>query len=555
MPIDLRNEAADGDGTTAQPSPLATRVPNAPSQAEVTPEDLLDRLRDLAEREDSHNEEILERLVVRFPAERLREALTGRLNDLQGPHGAVVLRLLEAYATDDLLSELADSLEAHSEELPPERLWEAMELLQGTGLIDDRPELAALWDELNDLLDAGDAPIAELATQLEDDPDSVWTALEGLKTVEPDVRAEIIAGLANQPAGPGLLEFFRLLALGPDATTRSAAVEALLTLDLARPVVTEVLERLANEHPDPSVGRRVAARLGEPIGSVSRAPGALLVAHPRLLGSRVTTLDARGRGVIALLTENRGELVGAAFLCDVLAGVVDVSGLIGRDLAETRQVLLESVGTSLAFVDDDHALALGLLAGNLTLIGPSTSPALPYWLERTAGAVFRPRPFALEPLGANWDPEALAFDEVRARALDVLDACPGWVDDSDLTYEIAEELLLREGDAPPDPIRDSGAYRFLFEGRRPARLELDLRMLSWMSAFWLSSVEADRALSAATMAWQLSDAQHVVPGHPYIVELTTRSLSDGAGQPETGHRPPRPRHPGAAVEDRLALTR
>ena len=82
------------------------------------------------------------------------------------------------------------------------------------------------------------------------------------------------------------------------------------------------------------------------------------------------------------------------------------------------------------------------------------------------------------------DPDALTPAETAGRALAVLDACPDWLDDSALTYELAEEILLREGDAAPDPRRDAGAYRFLFEHRLNGRLETYRRMLLWMSGFW-----------------------------------------------------------------------
>ncbi len=107
----------------------------------------------------------------------------------------------------------------------------------------------------------------------------------------------------------------------------------------------------------------------------------------------------------------------------------------------------------------------------------------------------------------------------------MLEACPGWLDDSALTYQIAEEIALREVDPTPDSKRDAGAYRYLFEHRLQGQLELFRRMQLWMASFWQSSGDHDLGRSALSLSWQLSDAQHAVPGHPFTVALTTRSLS------------------------------
>jgi hypothetical protein len=74
-------------------------------------------------------------------------------------------------------------------------------------------------------------------------------------------------------------------------------------------------------------------------------------------------------------------------------------------------------------------------------------------------------------------------------------------------------------------VRDAGAYRFLFEHRLLGQLERYQRMLLWSAWLWRASGEAELARSAVALAWQLSDAQHVVPGHPFAVALTTRSLA------------------------------
>jgi hypothetical protein len=110
------------------------------------------------------------------------------------------------------------------------------------------------------------------------------------------------------------------------------------------------------------------------------------------------------------------------------------------------------------------------------------------------------------------------------RAELVLDACPNWLDESDLTIEIAREITLREGDREPDPQRDAGAYRYLFEHRLLGQLELYRRMLYWMASFWQAAGAEELGQSALALAAQLSDAEYAVPGHPFTVALTTRSL-------------------------------
>ncbi len=128
----------------------------------------------------------------------------------------------------------------------------------------------------------------------------------------------------------------------------------------------------------------------------------------------------------------------------------------------------------------------------------------------------------------------------------MLDSCPTWLDDSGLTYEIAEEIALREIDRSPDPKRDAGAYRYLFEHGLQGQLELFRRMLLWMASFWQATGDHDLGRSALALAGQLSDAQHAVPGHPFTVALTTRSLLAAQAHLRAGIDPRRrPPTPGA----------
>ncbi len=138
-----------------------------------------------------------------------------------------------------------------------------------------------------------------------------------------------------------------------------------------------------------------------------------------------------------------------------------------------------------------------------------------------------------------------------ARVAEVLDACPSWLDNSPLTFELAEELLLRWDGAPPDPDRDAGAYRFLFEHRLRGQLELYRRMLSWMGWLWQAAGATELARSALTLVEQLSDPQHVVPAHPFTAALSTRSLAAAQQALRLGFDPRKPvtkGHLGGPVE-------
>ena len=160
-----------------------------------------------------------------------------------------------------------------------------------------------------------------------------------------------------------------------------------------------------------------------------------------------------------LSSQSGGLRTTAAFLCDIKGGVREVFGQVDR-AERDADVAFDEFATQpdLDRVEGAPARALGLLAGSLLLCGPETPPALRYWLEGTVGAGFRPRPFPAPFPG--WDPASLPFEVMPARAQSVLATCPTWLDVSELTYEIAEELRLRYPDSPPDPRRDAGAYRY-----------------------------------------------------------------------------------------------
>ena len=119
----------------------------------------------------------------------------------------------------------------------------------------------------------------------------------------------------------------------------------------------------------------------------------------------------------------------------------------------------------------------------------------------------------------------------------VLDACPSWLDRSALTFELAEEIALREGRSTPDPVRDAGAYRYLFEHSLSRRLELYARMLLWMAWVWHASGQSELARSAFALAAQLADEQYAVPSHPFTMALATRSLQAAQAELLSGDEP------------------
>ena len=145
---------------------------------------------------------------------------------------------------------------------------------------------------------------------------------------------------------------------------------------------------------------------------------------------------------------------------------------------------------------------------------------------RLAGRDARPR---ISAVGIPGDDRGVGSSsispaEMPRRVDALLERCPSWLDSSPLTFDLAEEILLRQGRLSADPTRDAGAYRFLFEHRLAHRLELYRRMLLWMAWLWKCSAQPELSASALALQSQLSDEQYAVPSHPFMVGLTTRSL-------------------------------
>jgi hypothetical protein len=350
------------------------------------------------------------------------------------------------------------------------------------------------WDEIPGLSPVQDgddstAWLDDLLASLEQDPEQSWNAFQGLEAIDPESRLQIVAELLKARGGEGLTRLLLLLGESRDDDTRAA---------VALP---------------PDAGPTFAiATTGEP---PSR----------RVIRSLVTAVDGEGSGAIVVSTERRGGVSSAAFLCDVRKGILDVLGVAEADQAAESDLYEQFAELSSGqCVEDAPELALGLLSGSLMLSGRSTPSAVRPWLDAMLGGGFHSG--SLLAARPEWASAPIDQAVLAERSWNVLEECPGWVDGSPLTFELAEEISLRERRAAADPARDSGAYRYLFERRLIHRLELYRRMLLWMAFFWDAAGDDELSLSAGILAGQLADEQYAVPAHPFAVALTTRSLHE-----------------------------
>lgn len=486
---------------------------------------MLDLLYSHPEWTERERDDLLGRIVERFSVEEVVNAVSDRLEDLGGNDADALVRLIEANPTPRLLASLKEALVVQ-DDLPPERIWNALALLEGHGLLEGEPSLAERWEELNEVVDE-DGSIEELVAQIEEDPQGVWLALQGLGAVEPEVRPGIVAGLSGRWLGPRLVEFLRLLVYAHDRPTSQSALDVLAADADVGPAVRGAWADLAAHHSDPRVIGIARTRLGDrvPPGTMGNEAGtAVASTEPRVVDSLVTTIDGLGRGSVIISSRHKNARATALFVCDVVRGVVTVSGDVVPEAARADDSFTEfAAGIDRAVVLGAHELALGLLRGSLLLGGPTTPPALRYWVEATCGSGLTPRPFRAELPGG--DPASISFAETTMWAKAVLDACDDWLDRSEKTYEIAEELELRAPGVVPEPSRDSGAFRYLFEHRIRDQIDTYRRMLLWMAWFWRAAGDEELGRPALALERQLSDAQHVVPGHPFIVAILSRSLA------------------------------
>lgn len=474
--------------------------------SDVTPEDLLEAIG-----QGGAPAEALRQLVANFPGTQIREALRGRVAFLWKRSSAELVQLLTAFGDDALNDELAAAL-SRGFDMGNEHAWVALSFLDDGGHLENWPELAEWLLELDEAIEQEAALSDELVEQIESEPDGVWLALRGLDELDAEARPPLIQDLGRSSAGPGVVELLRILIHSEDRRTRAAALAAMEALDLR--LTAPAWSRLAGEHPDSAIAEGAAA--------LSRGQAAPPTPTPSLRSCLVTTPDSQGRGLILLSSETAGEETTACFLIDLMSGVREVTGGFGPEARAGLDEEFVRTGDREA-VEGDAALALGLLAGAMTLRGEHSPLSLRFWLERTVGPSLVARPFAEAARGApNGCPEELARE--------VLEACPWWVDDSDLVYELAEELSLRG----PTGLADAGAIRFLFENRLGDRLELDRRCLLWMAAFWEAQGRPALREAALALAAPLLDPQHAVPGNAFVAELARRSIARAQEHLEEG---------------------
>lgn len=367
-----------------------------------------------------------------------------------------------------------------------------------------------------------DVPFLELlADDLERDPGECWRAFQGLQALDEESRLRIIEGLAELSPGPGIAGLLELTAGQPETPEGEAA--------------RRVIERWNEVHPG-SIASAWASRVvprATPAGQELLSRGLESNDRPIVRDSYVTAVDGEGRSVIGLSVIRGGSRVTTLFLCDVTQGVLSAVGEVEEDSSGAGGLLDEfrshEAGTGLEGAEE---LALGLLAGELLLNGEAIPESVSQWLDVLLGSGLQPR--ALPAFEADGDNGQVDSAELLDRAERILDACPSWLDHSALTYDLAEEIVLREERTTADPRRDSGAFRYLFEHRIIHRLEQYGRMLLWMNRYWEHCGELKLAWSAHRLAVELCDNQNAVPAHPFVVALTARSLR--AAQEQLGTR-------------------
>ncbi|MDX2039179.1 MAG: hypothetical protein SFX72_21210 [Isosphaeraceae bacterium] len=486
----------------------------------------LDAIRDRDDWTDLERDAAFERLVARYTPAELIVAARARIGRLDGRDADAVLRILQAFGSRDDFDDLARALETQPN-LGADRLWECLGLLDFAGALDDHPELVALAEELEESLDE-EGSFRILLEQIGSSDEEMCLALQGLHVIEPAIRREILLGLVGAGSSPRLAEFLRLLTFAVEPTTRSSAIEALALLDAADPKVAACWRSIAEEHSDPTTRSRAIAMVE---GRSTESSGALAVAD-RGSASRSAVSAIDGAGLATIVLARREEATGlwdaAAFLCDVIDGVREVEGLLGVDSRRVDSFIREHAATEPEAGSTEAAVAL--LGGILGITGAGSPPVLRFWVERAAGSALRISTADGRDRFGDWDPAHVPFASMPERVEAVLDACPGWIDDSEATRAIASEFAARTPVVMPDPERDAGAYRYLFEHHLASRLERHRRMLYWMAVVWSTQGRLDLARSAHALAWQLADPQHAVPSHPFPQALTTRSLNAAIAQ-------------------------
>ena len=373
--------------------------------------------------------------------------------------------------------------------------------------------------------------LEEIIEQLEHDPDECWQALEGLTSVESDVRLAVIQALSRHRLSPGVARLLRLLSSMREPAESQAPRVAIAASELAPS------NHLSIAEPTISGLESDCTWATSRVGELSRTrPWVSAQSGIWLSSCLVTPVDGQGRGTIVISVNQGSQKRTAAFLCDVQEGIIDVMGEVEPESPGAGSLLDDLVQQAgIDCVRDVPALAIGLLSGSLMLNGAAVLSEVRDWIDGTLGPEFQPA--GLPATMAGFDPSSIPHEEIPRRARLVLDACPSWIDASSLTFELAEEIWLREGRQTVEPDRDAGLYRFLFEHRLIHRLELYRRMLLWMAWLWRCSGRRELLRSALVLAYQLSDEQYAVPSHPFTLMFTTRSLEEAQARLRTSDDP------------------
>ena len=238
---------------------------------------------------------------------------------------------------------------------------------------------------------------------------------------------------------------------------------------------------------------------------LARSPGAR---GP--LDSVVGPLDAEGRGQILVVVDGRGGPVFASFTCDVREGIVasNLEPSLSRDEADARlREAADRLGLEAA--RGCPVSARLLLAGSSWLSGTALGEETTARLRETMGEAFRPHPVFADPAAVpdREEGESDSFADARA----ILARRKSWRDDSPLARDLAIERRLHDGGSPPDPARDPGPFRVLFEGRILGRIELYRRMLLWSAMVWHESGDSAFSRAAMRIAGALGDPQNAIP--------------------------------------------
>lgn len=458
-------------------------------------------------RDDREIDLMLDWLIGKHAPDQLAEAVLPRVGDLRGVRGELILGLIEGLAREDLWEALADAI-IEQPDLAPDHAWMALEVLEGTGRIEQRPALIELREEMDDLLaDADNTALSDLAREIEADPLTIPAALDALSRIELDTRLEIIAGLGRETASQSLITLLEGLASGGDDATRDVSADALQAV-------------------------RARHRRGQVEVEAEAASRAIATAHPTplLIASAIGPLDGEGRAAIVLVAAETDHAVVARFDCEVGGGLVAarLEGPYLHDDAIARwNEVAESLGPEAS--RDCAISAWLLLTGAAWLSGETLEEGVRAALVATFGDQFAARPIFTPPEAPRRNADEPA--DIRSDVLAVLAKRPDWRDESDLTRRLADEMRMHDGDLSPDPVRDPGPFRVLFEGRILGRIELYRRMLLWSATVWQESGEVELSTAARRIAEDLSDPQNAVPGNPFAEELMIRSLRD-ARSPE-----------------------